>query len=98
MIMDSKLGFMESELEFINYNFPGGSDVSLVWLNLLILEAHLTKLLGCFVDFTSEIRAFVILLSLIAGNWQYGDGMSANVVTSLVHENLSDFPKKTWDI
>jgi len=90
--------YMESELEFINYSISVGSDVSVVWLNPLILEAHLTKILGCFVDFTFAARAFVILLSLIAGNWQYGDGMSTNVVTSLVHENLSDFTKKTGDI
>jgi hypothetical protein len=59
---------MGTELEIINYSIPVGSDVFLVWLNLLILERHLTKAVGCFVDFTSEIRTFVILLSLIAGN------------------------------
>jgi len=60
--------YMGSELEFINYSIPVGSDVSVVWVNPLILEAHLTKILGCFVDFTFETRMFVILLSLIAGN------------------------------
>ena len=55
--------YMGSELKFINYRVPVGSNVSLVWLNLPILEGHLTKTFGCFVDFTSEIRALVILLS-----------------------------------
>ena len=85
---------MGLELEFINYSIPVGNDVFVVWLNPLILDAHLTKILGCFVDFNFETRAFVILLLLIAGNWQYGVEMSTNVVTFLVHENLSDFPKK----
>jgi hypothetical protein len=76
---------MGSELEFINCNISLGSDVPMFWLNLPIIETHLTKIVGCFVDFTSEIREFVILLSLIAGNWQYGVGMYANVVTSKVH-------------
>jgi hypothetical protein len=58
----------------------------------------LTKTAGWFADFTSEIRAFIILLSLIAENWQYGFGVSVNVVTSQVHENLSDVQKKIWDI
>jgi hypothetical protein len=90
--------YMGSELEFVNYSIPVGSDVSLVWLNLPILERHLTKTVGCFVDSTSEIRAFVILLPLIAGYWQYGVGMSTNVVTSQVHENLSDIQKKIGDL
>jgi hypothetical protein len=76
---------MVSEHEFINCNIPLGSYIPLVWLNLPVIETHLTKIVGCFVDFTSEIRAFVMLLSLIAGNWQYGVGMYTNVVTSKVH-------------
>ena len=83
------------KLEFINYSIPVGSDVSLFWLNLPILERHLTKTVGCFVDFTSEIRAFAFLLSLITGNWQNGVGVSTNVVTSQVHENLSVIRKKS---
>jgi hypothetical protein len=81
---------MGSELEYINYSIPVGSDVCLVWLNLPILDRYLAKTVGCFVDLTSEIRAFVILLSLNAGNWQYGVGESTNVVTFQVHEILSD--------
>jgi hypothetical protein len=55
--------YMWSELGFVIYRAPVRSDVSLVWLNLPVLERYLTKIVGCFADFTSEISAFVTLLS-----------------------------------
>jgi hypothetical protein len=99
MIVDSSLGYVWGQsLNFISYSILVGSDVSLVWQNLPFLETYLTKIPVCSVDFTSEIRAFVILLSLIAGNWKYGVGMSTNAMTSLLHENLSDVPERIGDL